>query len=153
MSTALHSLMRDVPPARPQRSSGGSVLAFLAVGSLGALAFVVLSSALVWMHTGYADWLVKTASYAALIGPVYLLHRRYSFKSDTAHHRALPRYLAVQGMAVLLAAAFSFGAHEIAGLPNVVASVVVVVLTASVNYLVLRSWAFAHRQTATALAI
>ncbi|MGV8854378.1 MAG: GtrA family protein [Devosia sp.] len=146
MSAALHSLMRDLPSAAAQRQPRGSVLAFLAVGGGGALALVVVSSLLIWLHTGLADWLVTTLCYAALILPVYLLHRRFSFASNAAHGKALPRYLAVQGMAVLLAAGFSFCAHQILALPAVPASIMVVGLTAGVNYLVLRGWAFAHRR-------
>ena len=97
---------------------------------------------MIGLHTGLANWLVNTLSYAALIGPIYLLHHRFSFSSEAAHRRAMPRYLAVQGMALMLTAGFSYCAHQILGLPAVPASILVVGLTASVNYLVLRHWAF-----------
>ncbi|WP_193334921.1 GtrA family protein [Devosia beringensis] len=153
MSAALHSLMFEAPRPTRERAPGAGVLPFIGVGAGGAAAFVVLSSLLVWLHTGYADWVVNTASYAVLILPVYLLHHRFSFASAADHGQALPRYLAVQGMALLLAAGFSYGVHEIVALPTVLASIAVVVLTASVNYAVLRFWAFAHRPAVATLAM
>ncbi|MGK2229384.1 MAG: putative flippase GtrA [Devosia sp.] len=153
MSAALESLMRDVPRPAQSRHDWLGVFSFVGVGAGGALAFVVLSSVAIWMQTGLADWLVNTLSYAVLILPVYLMHHRYSFGSDAAHRQALPRYLAVQAMALVLAAMFSYGALNIVGLPTVLASIVVVVLTAAVNYVVLRSWAFAQDRAGIALAM
>src|SRR5690606_3788445 len=75
--------------------------------------------------------------------PIYLLHRRFSFRSDAAHRQALPRYVSVQLMALVLAALFSFVIYGSLHLPPVAASILVVALTSGVNFMVLRSWAFA----------
>ncbi|KRA50523.1 GtrA family protein [Devosia sp. Root635] len=146
MSAALQSLMRDIPASQPGAPLFGGLIAFVAIGGAGAAAFVVLSSSMIWLDTGLADWLVNTASYASLILPVYLLHRRYSFQSDAPHGQALPRYMAVQGMALLLAALFSFVVHGVFSMPTVPASMLVIALTSGVNFMVLRSWAFARAQ-------
>lgn len=151
MSAALQSLMRDVPPMRPDAKLFGGLLAFIAIGAAGAASFVVLSTAVIWLGTGFADWMVNTACYAGLIGPIYLLHRRYSFTSDAPHMRALPRYMAVQGMALLLAALFSFVAHGVLAMSTVLASLLVITLTSGVNFMVLRSWAFARAQWSAAV--
>ena len=142
MSAALQSLMRDVPRVRSSEPVFGGLLAFLVIGGSGAAAFVVLSTAMIWLDTGFADWWVNTACYAALIVPVYLMHRRYSFQSDASHWQALPRYMAVQGMALVLAALFSYVIHGVLALPTVFASMLVIALTSGVNFVVLRSWAF-----------
>jgi putative flippase GtrA len=151
MSAALQSLMRDVP-ARPSAPLFGGLLAFLVVGGSGAAAFVVLSSIMIWADTGLEDWWVNTASYAVLIVPVYLLHRRYSFDSDASHWQALPRYMAVQGMALVLAAVFSLVIHGALNLPTVLASMLVIGLTSGVNFMVLRSWAFTRGQLSVAVS-
>lgn len=151
MSAALQSLMHDVPASRTAPSVLGGLFAFLLVGGAGALGFVVLSTLMISLNTGYADWQVNTACYAATILPVYLLHRRYSFQSDASHFQALPRYLAVQGMALVLAAAFSYVIHGVPSLPTVFASMLVIALTSGVNFMVLRSWAFARAQWAVAI--
>ncbi len=149
MSAALQSLMRDVPPSRARAPLFSGLVAFIAIGAAGAAAFVVLSTALIWLDTGIADWVVNAASYAALIVPVYALHRRYSFDSDAPHSQALPRYMAVQGMALLLAALFSFVVHGVLAVPTLFASILVIALTSGVNFMVLRSWAFARAQWGT----
>lgn len=151
MSAALQSLMRDVPPARAAAPAFSDLVAFICIGAAGAAAFVVLSSIMIWLGTGFANWAVNAACYAALIGPVYLLHRRYSFDSDAPHMQALPRYMAVQAMALVLAALFSFVVHGVPAMPTVLASVLVIALTSGVNFMVLRSWAFARAQWGVAV--
>jgi putative flippase GtrA len=151
MSAALQSLMRDVPPSRDRAPLLGGLFAFIAIGAAGAVAFVVLSTSVIWLDTGFADWVVNTACYASLIVPVYLMHRRFSFDSDAPHSQALPRYMAVQFMALLLAAAFSYVVHGVLAMPTVFASMLVITLTSGVNFVVLRSWAFARAQWGTAV--
>ena len=144
MSAALQSLMRDVPPSRSRAPLFGGIIAFITIGAAGAAAFVVLSTAVIWLDTGIVDWVVNAACYASLIGPVYAMHRRYSFDSAAPHSQALPRYMAVQGMALLLASVFSFVVHGMLGVPTMLASILVIGLTSGVNFMVLRSWAFAR---------
>lgn len=138
-----------MPATRPRSDQPSAVvglMAFVGIGASAALVFVVLSSALIWVGTGMADWVVNAGVYAAMIVPVYLLHRRYSFASDASHWRALPRYMAVQASALLLAALFSFVAHDRFALPTVPASMLVIALVSGCNFVVLRSWAFARTQ-------
>ncbi|MBU1336252.1 MAG: GtrA family protein [Alphaproteobacteria bacterium] len=149
MSASLESLMREVP--RASAPQWGGLLLFIAIGGAGAAAFVVLSTLIIWLDTGIADWIVNTICYGVLIVPVYLLHRLYSFQSEASHWQALPRYLAVQGMALLLAALFSFVIHGVTALPSVVVSILVIALTSGVNFMVLRGWAFARAQWGVAV--
>lgn len=151
MSAALQSLMQDSPRAASQTPVLGGMLAFLLIGGFGAAAFVMLSATMIWVDTGLAAWSVNAACYAVLIVPVYLLHRRYSFQSDASHWQALPRYMAVQGMAIVLAALFSYVVHGVLSLPTVFASMLVITLTSGVNFMVLRSWAFARSQWVVAV--
>ena len=135
--------MRAAPQAIVREQDAGGLIRFIAIGATGALSFVVLSSGLIWLRTGVADWVLNTVSYAVLIVPVYLLHRRFSFHSDVAHRQALPRYMTVQGMALLLTALFSYLVHGMM-LPTLAASMLVILLTSGINFVVLRSWAFAR---------
>jgi putative flippase GtrA len=146
MSAALQSLVRDVPPKSSASAMLPGLLTFIAVGGTGTATFVVLSSLVIGLQTGLPDWTVNALCYAGLILPVYLLHRRFSFRSDTAHRRALPRYVAVQASGLLLATLFSFLVHGYLTLPTVFASTLVMVLTVGINFVVLRSWAFARTQ-------
>lgn len=151
MSAALQSLMRDIPQAAPRQSLFDGVFNFVGIGAGGALAFVVLSTIMITLNPGAPEWVVNAACYASTILPVYLLHRRFSFDSDASHWQALPRYLAVQGMALVLAALFSFVIHGVLALPTIFTSMLVIALTSGVNYVVLRSWAFARSQIGVAV--
>lgn len=152
MSVALESLMRQTlsPAPAPRESSG--LASFLVIGLGAALAFILLNSiATQMLPSGRMGW-VSGVCYGVLVLPVYLLHRRFSFRSDVAHVHALPRYLAVQAMALMLAALFGALLHGVLDLPGLPASVLVITLTSGVNFLVLRSWAFAWRGRAVAAA-
>lgn len=142
MSASLESLMRvQLADERPSALPG--LLSFIGIGGGAALVFVLVSALAVGLPTGLPKWVVSAACYAAFIGPVYLLHRRYSFRSSAPHLRALPRYVAVQLTAVALAALFSWIAYGVIGLPSLFAALLVAALTAGVNFVVLRRWAFA----------
>lgn len=148
MSASLQSLMmRDVPRAASPSLFGG-LFAFVGIGASGAAAFVLLSTIMIWLNPMATPWLVNTACYAATILPVYLMHRRFSFASDASHRQALPRYVAVQCMALALAALFSFVVHGLLTLPTLFASMLVITLTSGVNFVVLRNWAFVRSRMA-----
>jgi putative flippase GtrA len=142
MSVSLESLMRDQPAGEPRLMVVTQLLSFLAIGGTAALSFVAVSAVAVAAIQGVPSWLVSALCYAAFIVPVYLLHRRFAFRSSTEHGRALPRYVAVQLCGLMLATAFSYLAYGIMGMPTLIAAVLVIGLTSGVNFLVLRRWAF-----------
>ncbi|MBJ3783300.1 GtrA family protein [Devosia sediminis] len=146
MSTALESLMRDPPPSDAGRRQGGGIASFVLIGGGAAVGFVVLSSVLIGMLSDTEAWIVSAICYASFILPVYLLHRRFTFASEAAHWQALPRYVVVQVMALLLASIFGFVFHGTLALPSLPAAVLVTALTSGVNFLVLKSWAFAFER-------
>jgi putative flippase GtrA len=148
MSISLESLVPDPSGAR-KASVGRQLLAFLLVGGSGAVAFIVLSTIVVGLHFGVPNWVASTLCYAALIGPVYLAHRRFSFRSDAPHAKALPRYVGVQLCGLALAAIFSAIAYSVLMLPALWASVLVTGLVSGINFVVLKLWAFAHSPAPT----
>jgi putative flippase GtrA len=143
MSAALFSMMPNAIPAPVEAPSMlGQLAAFLAIGAAGAGAFVALSSTAGHI-TGNEGWTLNALCYAVLIGPVYLAHRRFSFQSDLPHSHALPRYIGVQVMALVLVAMFSWLVYRVFGMTSVGASSLVIVLTSGLNFMLLRGWAFA----------
>ncbi|MHA6297302.1 GtrA family protein [Devosia sp. CAU 1758] len=153
MNAALESLMREPPTIPLSERPRGGILSFLLIGGGAAASFVVLSSLLIAHLTMLEAWMVSTACYGAYIIPIYLLHRRFTFASAAAHRQALPRYAAVQAMALVLASLFGVVFHGALHLPSLPAAILVILLTSGVNYMVLKGWAFAHeRRMATAAA-
>jgi len=152
MNVALQSLMPEMPHARVERRARGGLLSFIGIGGAAAASFVIVSSVLVAILPMIEGWIISAACYAAFIVPVYLLHRRYSFASDVAHGQGLPRYVAVQMVALLLATLFGYVFHGSMGLPSLPSAVLVIVLTSGVNYLVLKGWAFAAARRTESVA-
>jgi putative flippase GtrA len=144
MSGSLESLGQE--PAADARGTavGGQLLIFLAIGASAAVGYLVLSNALIGLRLGLDNWLVSVLCYAAFILPVYFAHRRFSFQSDAPHARALPRYVGVQLGGLGLATLFSYLAYRLLALPTLSASILVIGLTAGINFMVLRLWAFAR---------
>lgn len=145
MSVSLESLMREAPDVGLRPSLGAELLSFILVGGTAALAFAGLSTLLIGAGTGVPDWILSAVCYALFIVPVYLAHRALSFRSKTPHEVALPRYVAVQLSALLLATLFSYVCYVVFGMPATIASFLVIGLTSGVNFIVLKVWAFAHR--------
>jgi putative flippase GtrA len=145
MSMSLQSLMPGATFEQRRPTVAYELVAFLLVGGVAALAFVVLSTVMIELPIGLPDWIVSAVCYAIFIVPVYLMHRRYSFRSDIPHRVGLPRYLAVQFSALLLASLFSYLCYSILSLQSALAAALVISLTAGVNFAVLRLWAFARR--------
>lgn len=143
MSASLESLMRDSLDQTSERPVTTELAWFVLVGGGAALALASVTAAMISLRTGVPDWVMGALCYAAFIGPVYLLHRRLSFRSEAAHGQAFPRYVAVQLSAIALVSLFSWLCYTVLGVRSVIGSVIVLGLTAGVNFAVLRLWAFA----------
>lgn len=138
--------LRSDGAAEDRPSMAGQIAAFAMVGGTAAVGFAGLSSVLIELRTGIPDWVVSALCYAAFIVPVYLAHRRLSFRSDAPHGMALPRYVAVQLIALALAAVFSFVFYDVFRVQALAAALLVIGLTSSLNFMILRAWAFAVRR-------
>jgi putative flippase GtrA len=109
------------------------------------LAYAALTSVLVGFGTGVPDWIVGAACYAGFVLPVYLMHRRFSFRSAAPHGQALPRYVTVQAGSIVMATALSFLVYRVPGLPALFAAGAVAVATAAFSFACMRLWAFSAR--------
>ena len=72
---------------------------------------------------------------------------RFSFRSDAPHGRALPRYIAVQLCGLALASLFSYICYRSSECPRLLRRILVIALTAGVNFVIVRTWAFAAGPT------
>ena len=132
--------------AREADRTLASFFIFLGIGGGAALSYVALVEVLVPAFADVPSWWVSALCYASFVLPVYMLHRRFSFRSDAQHAKALPRYVAVQIGALLLAALFSYLAYGMFGLKSTLAALIVIGLTSAANFIILRLWAFASDQ-------
>jgi putative flippase GtrA len=142
MSVSLESLMREPPAERGFSPMLAGLLSFVIIGGTAAVAFVGVSSAAIAIVRGLPSWLISALCYAGFIVPVYLLHRRFSFRSEAAHGRALPRYILVQLSGLALATGFYWLCYGLIDLPTPVAATLVIGLTSALNFVILRLWAF-----------
>ena len=81
------------------------------------------------------------ATCGALAG--YAGNRRFTFASDAAHRRALPRFLLVAALAAITSAALVFAGTAWLGLHYVVPQVAATVLVLFAGFTANRRWTFA----------
>jgi putative flippase GtrA len=144
MNAALESLMPDDGGRALERGPLAELVAFVLVGGGAMLTYVVLTTLLMGLGLPWPRWVTGAVCYGALVVPVYLMHRRFSFRSNARHRVALPRYVAVQAVALGLATLFSWLCFSVLGVPPLFGSALVIGLTSAVNFVVLRLWAFAN---------
>lgn len=135
--------MRDALEQTSGRPVTRQLVWFLAVGGGATLALAAVTTAMISLRTGLPDWVTAALCYAAFIGPVYLLHRRLSFRSEVAHGQAFPRYVSVQVGAIGLVSLLAWVCYSVLGIPTAIGSLIVLGVTAGVNFAVLKLWAFA----------
>lgn len=121
------------------------LMLFVVIGLGMAAGFLVLATLFAPRFTEVPGMLVSALVFAVLLVPAYLLHRRFSFFSEATHADALSRYAVVQLAILLVAAGFSFIAYGVIGFPHLGTGLLVFLLTAGVNFSILRRWAFASR--------
>jgi putative flippase GtrA len=115
-------------------------IAFLVVGGMNGLCYLV--SAWVLHFFGLSPTLSSAAAYALCIPPGYLGQRWHTFRSTRPHSIAWIRYLAAQGIGLLVATAATFIASAVLGLPALLAFFLAAVAAASASYLIQKFWVF-----------
>jgi putative flippase GtrA len=115
-------------------------LVFLAVGGFSASCYLFIA----WALHALGLWPTPSSavSYALCIPLGYLGHRYLTFRSNQPHDRAAPRYIVVQGLALLIVTVTTFVASAVAELPALVSFFLAAVTAASASYLMQRHWVF-----------
>jgi putative flippase GtrA len=139
---------KETPDHRPTVLRQGA--GFVAVGGLSMVGFILVSTLALGANTGLPDWLVSSLCYAGFVGPAYLAHRRFAFRSAKSHSRALPRYVGVQVIATALASLLSVLASSVIGLPPLLGSVAIAGIVAANSFILSRFWVFAAKREAMA---
>ena len=121
------------------------MMVFLGIGIGAAVVYAALEALFVPRFAEVPGALVSTLVFALILIPTYFLDHRFAFFSEAEHAEALPRFVVVQIAILLVATGFSFVAHGIVGMPHLGTGVLVFLLTAGINFSILRRWVFASR--------
>jgi putative flippase GtrA len=115
-------------------------LAFVIVGGTSALGYLLIASLL---HSlGLSATLASVAAYLLSIPPGYFGQRWLTFRSTRPHNVASIRYVGVQTIGLLIAAATTFIASVVSGVPALLAFLLSAATAASASYLMQRLWVF-----------
>jgi putative flippase GtrA len=120
------------------------IVVYCAVGSAGALGYVLIA-ALLTSTLRVPAWIASTVAYAVLIPPIYMGQRRLTFHSNARHSVAFTRYVCVQGIGLIASAALSHLTVAQFGRPPLLAFSITAVLVAMTNFLLLKLWTFSGR--------
>ena len=119
-----------------------SLIRFIIVGASVALIYVLLCNWALGQFLSFPKALVTFGCYCVLILPTYFLHHSFSFQSDAGHKTALPRYVMVQILGMILTFVFSVLAFNWLHLPNLLGSAMITILTSGTSFVILRLWTF-----------
>lgn len=131
-------------PAPQELSRQG--FAFIGIGAMSALTYVMVCKWLLGLTLPFADWAVSGALYALFVPLVYLAHHTLSFRSVQPHMVALPRYVCVQVLASCIAALTSFLVLGVFGLAHGLGSLIVICASSAFSFVALKAWAFASKE-------
>lgn len=137
----------SAPPEAPRAGVASSAPRFLLIGGLNtALGYVLFR---LFLHAlgdrPAAAGAAQAGAYAVGIALSYAANRRWTFRSDGSHRRALPRFLAAQLGALALSTSLTQLGVTALGLPPSVAWVLVTGVVTVVNFLTQRYWVFPAR--------
>lgn len=117
---------------------------FLVVGSLNTVLSYSVFRTFLWAlsHRPAAAGIAQAAGYTAGMVVGYVVHRAWTFRSDTAHGRSLPRFVAVQTGALVTSSALVQWGVARAGLAPTPCWAAVTATVAVIDFLMQRHWVF-----------
>ena len=124
--------------------SPATLLRFLLVGGGAALLLWVLGFLL--LSAGVQPFIAGCAAYAVSFCVAYLLQRGYTFAGRHAHREALPRYVAAQACAGLVAGVATALAQERLGLGHELSSAAGTIAASATSLLLTAFWVFPGRR-------
>lgn len=117
------------------------LLRFLAVGGSAAGLYVVMSTGLVELLQ-WRPWAASLLSYGISIPTAYIAQKRFTFASSCGHIVALPRYVALQIVGMIIAAAVAEALSSLSFLTPPLVFLLTVGAVAGITYLVMSRWIF-----------
>jgi putative flippase GtrA len=116
-------------------------LRFCVTGGATALIYFSLLSGLIIL-AGMNATIASAVSFVPAIAYNYMSHKFWSFRSRTAHHMSLPRYVLVTGMGMVINSGIIFLGTELLNAPVAPAQAAALVAVLAWNYLLLSRWVF-----------
>lgn len=115
------------------------LIRFGLAGGAGALAYFVFSSLL--SRFGIAPWLASAAVYLLLIPCIYLVQKKFVFRSAVRHRTAFFRYIAIQILGLACAALLPYLLRHTL-LAAEIAFIGVIACNTLLSFLLQKYWAF-----------
>lgn len=125
----------------PQQGHGRSVPAFAAVGLTATAVHAAIGLTLESL-TPLSAFTANLIAFSVAFLVSYFGHKRFSFRSDAAHRRALPRFLAVALTGLALNQAIVLVMVNLMGWPYAVALICIILTVPALTYVLSRAWAF-----------
>lgn len=126
------------------QSSATELIRFVVFATLGAVGTLAHYAVLI----GLVEAGLLRPAFATAVGATvgalinYVLSRRLAFRSTRAHREALPRFLLIAGLGIVLNPLLLAGLLAATGWPYLVCQLIVTVLLLAVNYAVHSRWTF-----------
>lgn len=126
-----------------RRKAVWELLRFGAVGGSTAVMYFVLVWLIAKLFPAFAWWLIVTIASVPPLITAYLLHRSFTFRSQSQHKQSGPRFLAVQLFANVLNTGAIWLGVDLAHLPFVPVQIAAIALQVLFTYTTQKLFVFA----------
>ena len=125
----------------------------LAFGTIGVLASLVHASlGVIFVKTSlFAPFTANALGYCAGFFVSYFGHYRFSFASNLAHNKAMPRFLVVSGVGFFLNQIIVLVAVYLGGLSYYFTLLIIFSVVPAITYILAKTWAFKDNDSQRAL--
>jgi len=114
-------------------------ISFLLVGASASGCYILIALALSW--AGLTPAVASGMAYLLCIPLAYISQRQITFRSSRRHNVALFRYVATQGLGLIIATATVLFASA-AGIPSILAFAAADVLASVQTYVLQKHWVY-----------
>ena len=90
-----------------------------------------------------APEIAATIAYVLGVSWTYIINRGWSFKSETAHSNAAPKYAATYFMGYFITVGTLAIGYRVLGIPHLITQILAIGVTAIAIFLLLKFWVFA----------
>ncbi|GIU67361.1 GtrA family protein [Candidatus Phycosocius spiralis] len=119
---------------------------YVIAGGVTSLVYILVYNAFVYV--GLVRFLSSNLAYGAALLVQYSAHGKFTFGHRLHNSGTLWRYLIAVGVGFLIAAAISQANRKLYNLPDVLVSVIVMIIIAGTNFLFFNFWVFAGETNA-----
>ena len=123
----------------------GQLVRFTGVGAIGTAVDFTIFALLVLLIAGLPEAIATgiSATFGAIVN--YFLNYKFTFDTDKSHKDALPKFMLIAMIAVLMNIVLMFVLHDLLGITALLAKIIATGVVFFITFMGNKLWTFAER--------